>query len=72
MVRGYSRELLSGTLLVAGREVQTWRWRREVGVLGFNFQDIQAWREKLSRAITFIFSKFEVLFVCDFESNVSA
>ena len=24
-------------------------------MLGFNFQDIQAWREKLSRAITFTF-----------------
>ena len=43
MVRG-SRELLSGSLLVAGGEVQTWqggaggRWRREVGVVGFNFK----------------------------------
>ena len=75
MVRGESRELLSGTLLVAGGEVQIWqggawgRWRREVGVLGFNFQDIQAWREKHSRPITFT---FEVFFVCDLESIVSA
>ena len=26
-----------------------------MGVFGFNFQDIQAWREKLSRVITFAF-----------------
>ena len=51
---------MSASLLVAGGDVQTWqggawgRWRREVGVLGFNFK-IQAWREKLSRAITFAF-----------------
>ena len=44
MVRGELRELLSGTLLVAGGEVQIWqggawgRWRREVGVLGFFFK----------------------------------
>ena len=75
MVRGELRELLSGTLLVAGGEVQIWqggawgRWTREVGMLGFNFQDIQAWREKHSRPITFT---FEVFFVCDLESIVSA
>ena len=35
-------------------------------------QDVQAWRKKLSRSITFTFPEFEVFFVCDFESIVSA
>ena len=65
-------------MLVAGGEMQTWQggaggaMEERGGVLGFNFQDIQAWREKLSRSITFTFPKFEVFFVCDFESIVSA
>ena len=69
---------MSGSLLVAGGEVQTWQggaggaMEERGGGAQLQLQDVQAWRKKLSRSITFTFPKFEVFFICDFESIVSA